>query len=91
VTVPDGLRYTGELPRGLVVVNNLARRGRRLGADVFGRAGAAVPLDLVGMGSEQAGGLGDVPHDRLPSFQVRYRFLFNPIRYTSLGLRSARP
>jgi hypothetical protein len=86
VVVPDGLRHTGELARGLVVVNNLARRGRRLGADVFARARAAVPLDLVGMASEDAGGLGDVPHDRLPAFEVRYRFFFNPIRYTSLGL-----
>jgi glycosyltransferase involved in cell wall biosynthesis len=86
VTVPDGVRYTGELPRGLAAVNNLVGRGRRLGADVFARARAEVPLDLVGIASEAAGGLGDVPHDRLPAFQVRYRFFFNPIRYTSLGL-----
>ena len=86
VTVPDGVGYTGELPRGLVAVNNLVGRGRRLGADVFARARAEVPLDLVGIASEGAGGLGDVPHDRLPAFQVRYRFFFNPIRYTSLGL-----
>ncbi|MGV3654629.1 MAG: glycosyltransferase family 1 protein, partial [Noviherbaspirillum sp.] len=31
VVVPAGVQYSGELPRGLVVVNHLARRGRRLG------------------------------------------------------------
>jgi glycosyltransferase involved in cell wall biosynthesis len=86
VTIPEGVRYTGELERGLVVVNNLAMRGRRLGADVFERVRRRVPLDLVGMGSEQLGGLGEVPHHELPGFAARYRFLFNPIRYTSLGL-----
>lgn len=83
---PVGVRYVGDLPRGIVVVNNLGTRGRRLGADLFLRARQEVPLDLVGMGSEELGGLGEVPHDRLPRFASRYRFLFNPIRYTSLGL-----
>jgi glycosyltransferase involved in cell wall biosynthesis len=86
VALPNDVRYTGELDRGLAVVNNLATRGRRVGADVFARAREAVPLDLAGMGSEAIGGLGDVPHDRLPALQAGYRFLFNPIRYTSLGL-----
>jgi glycosyltransferase involved in cell wall biosynthesis len=86
VAVPDGVRYTGELERGLSLVNDLPRRGRRVGADLFLRAREAVALDLAGMGSEEVGGLGDLPHDRLPAFQARYRFLFNPIRYTSLGL-----
>jgi hypothetical protein len=78
--------YTGELERGLVVVNHLARRGRRLGADVFTAARAQVPLDLVGMGAEELDGLGEVRHAELPQFAARYRFFFNPIRYTSLGL-----
>ena len=88
VVVPEDVRYTGELARGLALVNELPRRGRRVGADVFARVTEreGVPLDLVGMGSEPAGGLGEVPHDRLPAFEARYRFLFNPIRYTSLGL-----
>jgi glycosyltransferase involved in cell wall biosynthesis len=47
---------------------------------------AGVPLDLVGMAAEESGGLGEVPHDEVPAFQARYRFFFNPIRYTSLGL-----
>jgi glycosyltransferase involved in cell wall biosynthesis len=86
VVVPEDVRYTGELDRGLVVVNDMPARGRRLGLDVFLQARQRVRLDLVGMGSEQLGGLGEVPHDQLPSFQTRYRFFFNPIRYTSLGL-----
>jgi len=86
VVVPDGVRYGGELARGLAVVNHLARRGRRLGADVFERARGDIPLDLGGMAAEESGGLGEVPHDRLAAFQVRYRLFFNPIRFTSLGL-----
>ena len=86
VTVPDGVRYSGELERGIVVVNGLGRRGRRLGADVFERAREHVPLDLVGMFAEEVGGLGEVPPPDLPGFVARYRFFFHPIRYTSLGL-----
>jgi Glycosyl transferases group 1 len=86
VLVPPTARYTGELDRGLVVINNLARRGRRLGPDVFEQARARVPLDLVGMAAEEMEGLGEVEPHELPRFMGRYRFLFNPIRYTSLGL-----
>lgn len=86
VTVPDGVEYRGDLARGLVVVNGLARRGRRLGVDLFTRLREQVPLDLVGMLSEDLGGLGEVSHAELPAFESRYRFFFNPIRYTSLGL-----
>lgn len=86
VSIPSDICYTGEVPRGIVVVNDLQRRGRRLGLDVFEHARSQVPLDLVGMGSEALGGLGEVPADRLPAFMARYRFFFNPIRYTSLGL-----
>lgn len=81
-----GALWTGERERGLVVVNDLATRGRRLGADVFARARAELPLDLIGMRSEAAGGLGEVPLRELPAFCAPYRFFFHPIRYTSLGL-----
>ena len=86
VYIPGDVRYGGEIPRGLVAVNNLATRGRRLGLDVFERMRQMVPLDLVGMGSEQLGGLGEIPPAEFPALAARYRFFFNPIRYTSLGL-----
>jgi hypothetical protein len=84
--VPEGVRYTGERERGIVVVNNLASQGRRLGADVFAAAAARVPLELVGMKAEEAGGLGEIRNLDLPAFMARYRFFFNPTRWTSLGL-----
>jgi glycosyltransferase involved in cell wall biosynthesis len=84
--VAPAARYTGELERGIVVINNIASRGRRLGFDLFQQAKTEVALDLIGMGSEGVGGLGEVLHSELPRFAARYRFLFNPIRYTSLAL-----
>jgi glycosyltransferase involved in cell wall biosynthesis len=86
VMVPATARYTGELERGLVIVNDLPRRGRRLGRDVFEEVREQLPLDLVGMRSQELGGLGEIPPNEMAEFASRYRFLFNPIRYTSLGL-----
>ena len=86
VLAPENVRYQGDLARGLVVVNHLGRRGRRLGADVYDYVRQCVPLDLIGMGAEECGGLGEIQHGELPRFAAQYRFLFNPIRYTSLGL-----
>lgn len=86
VTVPQHVRWTGAKARGLTVVNDLGTRGRRVGADVYRRMAAEVPMDLVGMGSERFGGLGEVPLAELPALAAEYRFFFNPIRYTSLGL-----
>jgi glycosyltransferase involved in cell wall biosynthesis len=84
VTEPKAI-YSGQLNKGIVVINNLPSRGRLLGLDVFLEARQQVPLDLVGMGTGELG-LGEVLHPQLPEFQSRYRFFFNPIRYTSLGL-----
>jgi len=86
VTVPQDVRYTGEKSRGLVVVNNLFDRGRRLGLDIFEEVRESIPLDLVGMGYEDLGGIGAYDLDTLFRIEGRYRFFFNPIRYTSLGL-----
>jgi Glycosyl transferases group 1 len=86
VVVPEGARCTGHVARGVSVINDLAARGRRLGADVFARAREQVPLDLVGIGSQHVGGLGEVPPPDLAHFLAAYRFYFHPIRYTSLGL-----
>lgn len=78
--------YGGEDAAGIVVVNNMDRRGRRLGADVYAEVARQVPLRLVGMGAERLGGAGEVSNAELPAVMARHRFFFNPIRYTSLGL-----
>jgi len=86
VRVPEGVAWSGELERGIVVINDLATRGRRLGRDLFERAREELPLDLAGMRSEALGGLGDIRRSGLAAFEARYRFFFHPIRWTSLGL-----
>lgn len=80
-----GVTYTGKLERGIVVINNLPSRGRLLGLDLFLEARKHLPIDLVGMGTGELG-LGEVLHPQLPEFISQYRFFFNPIRWTSLGL-----
>ena len=84
VMIPNNASYTGELERGLVVVNGLRSRGRRLGADVFEHVGKEIPLDLIGMGSEKLNGLGEIPHYKLPAFASRYRFFSAYISYYDL-------
>jgi hypothetical protein len=86
VIVPDHLRWTGELERGMVVVNGLKKRGRRLGYDIWQRVAEEVPIDLAGMESAEIGGMGPIPLTDLWQMEAKYRFFFNPIRYTSLGL-----
>ncbi len=86
VMVDDNVQYTGELNKGIVVINGIVKRGRRLGYDVFQKVRQKIPLDIVGMFSEDAGGLGEINNRELSSFIAKYRFFFNPIRYTSLGL-----
>lgn len=86
VLIPEGVKYTGELEKGIVVINGIVKRGRRLGLDVFRKVQKEIPIDIIGMGSSEVGGLGEVPNPEVASFVSKYRFFFNPIRYTSLGL-----
>ena len=86
VMVDENVSYTGEIKKGIVVINGIVKRGRRLGLDVFEKVRKQIPLDIVGMGSEEIGGLGEIAIRELPAFIAQYRFFFNPIRYTSLGL-----
>ncbi|MBO9689962.1 MAG: glycosyltransferase family 4 protein [Mitsuaria chitosanitabida] len=80
-------RWQGGLERGLVVVNHLERRGRRLGADLYLRLQEQLPLTLVGMGSESMpGGVGESSQLTLPRQMASHRFFLHPVRYTSLGL-----
>lgn len=82
-----GVQYDGSLQRGIVVINHLGRRGRRIGADIYNSACDHIPLDLIGMGSQACrGGLGEVPNRDVAAFVAPYRFFFSPIRYASLGL-----
>jgi hypothetical protein len=85
--IPDpGVPWDGGAPRGIAVINELERRGRRAGADLFLAARQELPIDLVGLASERVGGLGAIPHAALPRFLSHHRFFFHPARYTSLGL-----
>jgi hypothetical protein len=86
VRVPDGVEWSGELARGVAVINHLARRGRRLGADVFAAWQREVPLELYGMDASAGGGHCELPYaDLLPAI-ARHRFFAHPVRYTSLAL-----
>jgi hypothetical protein len=78
--------YTGELEKGISLVNDMPRRKRVVGGDIFTRAREEVPLDLFGFDSLSAGGFGDLPQAEVHERMKAYRFYFNPIRYTSLPL-----
>ena len=86
VAIDPGIRAIGDLPRGAVVCNELQRRGRAVGLDVFLQARESVPLDLMGIDSEKIGGIGDIPYPLLHPRLAHYRFLFSPMRATSLPL-----
>ncbi len=83
--VDPGHRYTGELSRVAVVINEAWRRGRVTGTDLLERFGAAAPIDLFGMKSEALGG-EDLPQAKLHREMARRRVYLHPIRWTSLGL-----
>jgi hypothetical protein len=78
--VDPGPRYSGELPRAAVVINEARRRGRVTGTDLLDRFGAAVALDLFGIGAI------DLPQAALHAEMARRRVYLHPIRWTSLGL-----
>ncbi|MEA2340025.1 MAG: hypothetical protein QOG11_102 [Solirubrobacteraceae bacterium] len=88
--VDPGERYTGELPRAAVVINEANRRMRVTGTDLLARFARAAPLDVFGMDAANvappAHGVEDVPQDRLHDELARRRVYVHPIRWTSLGL-----
>jgi glycosyltransferase involved in cell wall biosynthesis len=96
--IPDpGYRYTGELARAAVVINEPQRRGRFTGTDLLPRFAAAAGLDVFGMGLAGLGtrlGLapsalaevGDLPQDALHTELARRRVYLHTTRWTSLGL-----
>jgi hypothetical protein len=83
--VDPGLRYTGELARGVAVINEPVRRGRVTGTDLLERFSAAAPIDLFGIDAGSLGGT-DLPQARLHEEMARRRVYLHPVRWTSLGL-----
>jgi hypothetical protein len=94
--VDPGRRYTGELERCAVVVNEPLRRGRTTGTDLLPRFAAAAPLDVFGMATHDLPArLGlppgrcraeELPQARLHGELARRRVYLHPVRWTSLGL-----
>jgi glycosyltransferase involved in cell wall biosynthesis len=83
--VDPGHRYTGELARAAVVVNEPGRRARVTGTDLLPQLNGTVPLDLFGMKADALGGM-DLPQARLHEEMARRRVYLHPVRWTSLGL-----
>lgn len=86
VAIDPTVRYSGRLERGITIINGMQKRPRIAGYDLFLQAREVVPLDAAGMQTEEFGGFGDVPYRNLHRLVADYRFLFSPIRYTSLPL-----
>ncbi len=86
VAIDPRAAYSGHLARGITVANGMQRRPRIAGYDLFLQARERVPLDVAGMQTEEFGGLGDIPYRDLHRRVAEYRFLFSPMRYTSLPL-----
>jgi len=86
VVIDPTVRYGGTVPRGITAINGIAARPRIGGYDLFLEAREQVPLDIAGIDTETFGGLGDIPYRYLHARMAQYRFLFSPIRYTSLPL-----
>ncbi|WP_369130697.1 glycosyltransferase [Modestobacter roseus] len=95
--VDPGERYTGELARAAVVVNEPVRRGRYTGGDLLPLFADAAPLDVFGMGlaglheryglsPERVALHDDPPQAAMHAELARRRVYVHPVRWTSLGL-----
>jgi hypothetical protein len=95
--VDPGERWTGELARAAVVVNEPVRRGRYTGGDLLPGLAAAAPVDVFGMGLaglHERYGLDpdrvalhdDPPQAAMHAELARRRVYVHPVRWTSLGL-----
>jgi glycosyltransferase involved in cell wall biosynthesis len=86
VAIDPSIRYSGHSDFGITVINGMQKRPRIAGYDIFLQARQMIPLDVVGMETGALGGLGDIPYRDLHRLLASYRFLFSPMRYTSLPL-----
>jgi glycosyltransferase involved in cell wall biosynthesis len=89
--VDPGPRYTGELERAVVVVNEARRRARVTGTDLLAGFARAAPIDLFGMDALSlripgVTGIDDTPQAAMHGEMARRRVYLHPIRWTSLGL-----
>jgi hypothetical protein len=95
--VDPGHRYTGELARAAVVVNDPVRRWRTVGTDLLPYFARQVPLDVFGMRVETLPERLGVDRDRLQPYDdlpqqamhdqlARRRVYLHTTRWTSLGL-----
>jgi hypothetical protein len=86
VLIDPAARYTGVRHEGVMVVNGMQKRPRIAGYDLFLYARERVPLTCAGMGTAELGGLGDMSYRTMHRIIGEHRFLFSPMRYTSLPL-----
>ena len=84
--VDPGYRYSGELERCAVVINEPIRRNRVTGTDLLPRFQRAAPIDVFGMGTTALGGYDNLTQDALHDQIALRRVYVHPIRWTSLGL-----
>jgi glycosyltransferase involved in cell wall biosynthesis len=93
--VDPGPRWTGEVGRAAVVVNEPLRRGRYVGADLLPFFAGGAGLDVFGMkvadlpdriGLPGVRTYEDLPQDRMHDELAARRVYLHPIRWTSLGL-----
>ena len=95
--IDPGERWTGELARAAVVVNEPVRRGRTTGGDLLPGLAAVAPVDVFGMGLaglHERFGLDpdrvalhdDPPQAVMHAELARRRVYVHPVRWTSLGL-----
>lgn len=79
--VDPGYRYSGELPRCAIAINEASRRGRVTGTDLLPWIERHAPYDLFGIGTSR-----DLPQAQLHDAMARRRVYVHPYRWTSLGL-----
>lgn len=95
--VDPGDKWTGELARSAVIINNPIRRGRLVGTDLLMHFAQVAPVDLFGtnasvlpetLGARSIGiaPIDDLPQSMLHHEMARRRLYLHVPRWTSLGL-----